>query len=181
MVFTPVVLIVLLMSCLLALLLSLWGTPVAGNAAMRFGIVDKPDGRLKRHTTTIPYLGGLAIFTSFLVSLSVAYRFDKHLLGILLAGTIIALLGLIDDLGALSPGVKLAGQLIAVWCLINSEVRIKIAIFPLWVQIVLTILWVMAMINAVNLIDIMDGLAAGVCSVIALVLLVNALLSGNVN
>ena len=153
-----------------ALGVSLWATPVVGRAALRFGIVDKPDGVLKNHRVPIPYLGGLAIYGAFLVALAVSLEFGAEVLGILLAGAIVVILGLIDDLGALGPWVKLGGQGIAIAVLIKSSVYIKLVFLPLWLQVPLTALWLLAITNAFNLIDIMDGLSAGVGVVASLLL-----------
>jgi len=155
-------------SFVLAALLAAWGTPIARAAALRFGIVDRPDGVLKRQQEAVPYLGGLAIYLAFLVSLALVYEFDRQVLGLLLAGTLVVLLGLIDDLGVLSPGVKLLGQLVACWVLIKSDVMTHIVALPFWANALLTVAWVLTTTNAVNLIDILDGLAPGVALVAAL-------------
>ncbi|OYW02556.1 MAG: hypothetical protein B7Z61_11510, partial [Acidobacteria bacterium 37-71-11] len=73
----------------LAFLLVLYFTPLARQAALRFGIVDQPDGRLKRQTEPVPYLGGLAVFLAYLVALGLVFSFNSRLLGLLLAGTLI--------------------------------------------------------------------------------------------
>jgi UDP-GlcNAc:undecaprenyl-phosphate GlcNAc-1-phosphate transferase len=155
-------------SFVLAALLAAWGTPVARTAALRFGIVDRPDGALKRQQEPVPYLGGLAIYLAFLVSLALVYEFDRQVLGLLLAGTLVVLLGLIDDLGVLSPGVKLLGQLVACWVLIKSDVMTHIVALPFWANALLTVAWVLTTTNAVNLVDILDGLAPGIALVAAL-------------
>lgn len=157
----------LLLTSLLAFLLSLYGTPLAGRAAMKFGIVDAPDGGLKRQREPIPYLGGLAVYLSFLLSLALVFQFDRRILGILLAGSIVVILGLIDDLGALSPKEKLFGQLVACFVLVKSGIVIEIAAFPDPVNLILTYLWVVGVINAINIIDIMDGLSSGVALIAA--------------
>jgi len=155
-------------SFVLAALLAAWGTPVARTAALRFGIVDRPDGALKRQAEPVPYLGGLAIFLAFLVALALVYEFDRQVLGLLLAGTLVVLVGLIDDLGALSPGVKLLGQLVACWVLIKSDVMTHIVALPFWANALLTVAWVLTATNAMNLVDILDGLAPGIALVAAL-------------
>jgi UDP-GlcNAc:undecaprenyl-phosphate GlcNAc-1-phosphate transferase len=170
-------LVLLLLVGALALLLSLYGTPRMAEAARRFGIVDQPDGALKTHREPIPYLGGLAVFLAFLVALGLVYRWSPGLTGLLLAGSLVVMLGLIDDLGALSPGQKLAGQVLAAWILIKSQIMIQVGWLPPLAQAGLTVLWVVAMANAFNLIDIMDGLAAGVAAIAALNLTVIALLN----
>jgi UDP-GlcNAc:undecaprenyl-phosphate GlcNAc-1-phosphate transferase len=154
-----------------ALILSLYLTPVMRRAALQFGIVDRPDGRLKKHKKPIAYLGGVAIYLSFLLALSFSFRFDQELLGLLLAGTIILLLGLIDDLGFLKTWAKVAGQLIAVLVLVKSGIFIKL---------VLTFLWLVGMINAFNIIDVMDGLSGGIALFAALAFFSVSLLNGRV-
>jgi UDP-GlcNAc:undecaprenyl-phosphate GlcNAc-1-phosphate transferase len=158
----------------MAVVLSLWLTPRMRQAALRFGIVDRPDGRLKQHREPVPYLGGLAIYLAFLLALSVTLRFGDEILGLLLAGSIVVLLGLVDDLGQLGPWTKLGGQLVAVLVLIKSGIYIKLAFLPPYVAIPLTVLWLLAITNAFNLIDIMDGLSVGTALVAAVALFVVA-------
>ncbi|MCI0567319.1 MAG: undecaprenyl/decaprenyl-phosphate alpha-N-acetylglucosaminyl 1-phosphate transferase [Acidobacteria bacterium] len=155
---------------LLAAGLAHYLTPVLRQAAIRFGIVDRPDGKLKNHRAPVPYLGGIAIYLSFLLSLALTVEFRREVLGILLAGAIVVILGLIDDLGALSPAVKLAGQVVAILTLMKASVTIKLTFLPPAVALPLSFLWLLAITNAFNLIDIMDGLASGVGLISALVL-----------
>ncbi len=164
---------------LLALLMSLYGMPIAIEAARRYGIVDLPDGNLKIHREPVPYLGGVAIFVSFLLALGFIFPFDRDVLGLLLAGSIMILLGLIDDLGAMTPKVKFFGQLVGIFALIQSGIFIQLEFLPQWVCLLLTILWMAGILNAMNILDVMDGLAAGVSAVAVAFLLVIALLNGN--
>src|SRR5689334_14908894 len=152
---------------------------MARRAALKFGIVDCPDGRLKRQRAPVPYLGGLAIYLAFLISLIFTFEFRHDVLGIVLAGTLVMMLGLIDDFGVLTPGIKLAGQLLAVFILIKSGIRIEIAALPEWVDLTLTVLWMIGLINAFNLLDIMDGLSAGVGAVSAIGLFIAAWMQGD--
>jgi len=169
----------LALTCALAFLLSLYGVPIARQAALKYGVVDAPDGHLKHQREPVPYFGGLAIYVAFLMSLAFTFEFRHDVLGIVLAGTIAVMLGLIDDFGVLSPRSKFAGQLLAVFVLIKSGIRIEIAAFPDWVDLALTVFWMVGLINAFNLLDIMDGLSAGVGAVSAACLLVVALLQGD--
>lgn len=169
----------LILTFLLAFFLSLYGVPVARAAALKYGIVDSPDGQLKHQREPVPYLGGLAIYLAFLISLAFTFEFRHDVLGIVLAGTLVLLLGLIDDFGVLSPSIKLMGQFLAVFVLIKSGIRVEIAVLPDWVDLVLTVVWMLGVINAFNLLDIMDGLAAGVGFVCAACLLTVALLNGD--
>lgn len=171
--------LLLLLTFGLALLLSLYGVPIARRAALKHGMVDSPDGRLKQQEESVPYLGGLAIYLAFLVSLAFTFDFRQDVLGIVLAGTIVMMLGLIDDFGVLSAGSKLVGQLLAVFVLIKSGIRIQIVALPDWIDMVLTMFWMIGIINAFNLLDIMDGLSAGVGLVCATFMLAIALLNGD--
>lgn len=171
--------LLLSLTCGLAFLFSLYGVPIARQAALKYGIVDAPDGNLKHQKEPVPYFGGLAIYLAFLMSLAFTFEFRHDVLGIILGGTIVVMLGLIDDFGVLTPATKLVGQLLAVFVLIKSGIRIEIAAFPEWLDLTLTVLWMVGLINAFNLLDIMDGLSAGVGAVSASCLLVVALLQGD--
>lgn len=163
----------------LALVLSLYCTPLMRQAAIRFGIVDRPDGRLKNQQEPVAYLGGLAIYLSFLLALTATLRFDStEVLGLLLAGGIAVTLGLVDDFGVLGPGVKLAGQVVAVLTLMNASIFIKLGFLPVWAAIGLSFVWLLGITNAFNIIDVMDGLAAGVAASAAAILFLVSLLNG---
>lgn len=168
-----------LLTLVLSFLLALYGVPIARQAALKYGIVDAPDGRLKHQREPVPYFGGLAIYLAFLMGLAFTFEFRHDVLGIILSGTIVVMLGLIDDFGVLTPWTKLTGQLLAVFVLIKSGIRIEIAALPDWVDLLLTVFWMVGLINAFNLLDIMDGLSAGVGAVSASCLLVVALLQGD--
>lgn len=144
-------------------------TPLMRKAAIQLGIVDKPDGKLKQHGNVIPYLGGIAVFAAFLLTVGVLTDFkDGETLGLLLSGCIALLVGLLDDFGALTPSQKMLGQALAALVLIKSGTFIKLTFLPIWVAIPLTIFWILAVTNAFNIIDIMDGLASGVAAVAAI-------------
>jgi UDP-GlcNAc:undecaprenyl-phosphate GlcNAc-1-phosphate transferase len=168
-----------LLSFFLAAILSFYLTPVIRQAAIRFGIVDKPDGKLKLQAEPVAYLGGLAVFISLLATVSIAYEFDHTAVGILLGASLIIVLGLIDDFGVLSPKIKLGGQLAAVWMLYKSGVHIQIAALPDWVNIILTFIWIVGVTNAFNLIDVMDGLATGTGFIAAGFLATISFINGN--
>src|SRR5512136_3047943 len=112
----------LILGFLLAYALARMGTPMARDAALRFGVVDHPDGQLKNHTEPVAYLGGLAVFTSFLLSLGMTFDFDRELLALVLASTIVTAVGLIDDFGVLTPKPKVLGQIVAVFVLLKAGV-----------------------------------------------------------
>ncbi len=163
---------------LLAFSLALYLVPRLRDAAIRMNIVDKPDGKLKTHQQPVPYLGGLGVYLAFLLALALTFEFDREVLGLILAGTIVLILGLIDDFRALTPGVKFIGQIMAAGVLIKSGIYIKLVFLPIWATIPLTVLWVVAVTNAFNIIDIMDGLSSGVAFCASLPLVVVAFVNG---
>ena len=162
----------------LAYLLALAGVPVARRLALEFGIVDAPDGNLKRPREPVPYLGGLAVFLAFLLALAMVIEFDREVLGLLLAATIASSLGLIDDFGVLTPGAKVLGQTVAVFVLLKAGISVHLVAIPWWLRLLLTVLWLVGMSNAFNLVDIMDGLAAGLGIISGTFLLAVAVIGG---
>ena len=168
----------LILGFFLAYFLALVGTPMAREAALRFGVVDRPDGALKNHDEPVAYLGGLAVFSAFLLSIGMTFEFDAELLALLLASTIVTTVGLIDDFGALTPKPKVIGQVVAVFVLLKAGIMVQVAVIPWWARLIITVLWLVGLSNAFNLVDIMDGLAAGLGVIAATFLLVVALLNG---
>jgi len=168
----------LILGFILAYLLALVGTPMAREAALRFGVVDRPDGMLKNHDEPVAYLGGLAVFSAFLMSVGMTFEFDAELLALLLASTIVTTVGLVDDFGALTPKPKVIGQVVAVFVLLKAGIMVQVAFIPWWLRLIITVLWLVGLSNAFNLVDIMDGLAAGLGVIAATFLLVVALLNG---
>jgi len=168
----------LILGFFLAYFLALVGTPMARDAALRFGVVDQPDGKLKNHDQPVAYLGGLAVFSAFLLSIGMTFEFEAELLALLLASTIVTTVGLVDDFGALTPKPKVIGQVVAVFVLLKAGIMVQVAFIPWWVRLIITVLWLVGLSNAFNLVDIMDGLAAGLGVIAATFLLVVALLNG---
>ncbi len=164
---------------ILSFSLCLYFTPLVRDAALKYDIVDKPDGELKNHEKPVAYMGGIAIYIAFLLTLALAFDFRTEVLGLLLSGSIIILIGMIDDLKPLSPQIKLLGQAIAVFALIKSGIYIKLVFLPHPVALALTFFWLIAIINAFNIIDVMDGLAAGTAAIASLFFFVVALLTKN--
>jgi len=155
-------------------------TPWARRTAFRFDILDHPRAPVKIHKEPVPYLGGVAIFLAFLVPVIAGFFLfnipeegKKELFGILLGGILIVALGLGDDLEGFSAKTKLFVETIAAILLIAFGVRLKF--LPFWPSIPLTILWVVGITNAFNIIDIMDGLSSGVAFIASLALIAIAL------
>ncbi len=165
----------LLLTCA-ALLLSLTLTPVMRDWSLSLGLIDRPDGRRKLHSGVIPRSGGIPIllayagaFAIWLASpLSARGLIREHtsaVAGLLPPVALIFAIGLLDDWVELKPVYKLAGQATAAVWAFAAGVRI-VSIggheIPLWVGFVLTVGWLILCSNAFNLIDGVDGLAAGV-------------------
>src|SRR5437016_1842463 len=163
---------------ILSFVFSLYWTPVMRKAALQLGIVDQPDGKLKTHGETVPYFGGLAVYIAFLLTVGVFTDFGQETLGLLLAGSIALMVGLIDDFGVLTPTQKLLGQMLAALVLVKSGTYIKLTYLPVWVAIPLSVLWILAVMNALNIIDILDGLASGVAAIAALSIAIANFISG---
>lgn len=163
---------------ILALLLGAYFTPVARQGALRFGIVDRPDTALKLQPDPVPYLGGVAVFLAFLISLGLVIEFDRTLLAVLLAGTLTLLVGLIDDFGVLTPFAKLAGQGVAVFALLRAGTVIELTEVPEGLRWPLAAAWLLAVCNSFNLLDILDGLAGGVGAIAATALGLAAVFTG---
>jgi UDP-GlcNAc:undecaprenyl-phosphate GlcNAc-1-phosphate transferase len=155
-------------------------TPVMRKAAIKFNIMDNPDGRLKRQKEPVPYLGGLSVYLSFLVALCITLEFDRQVLGLLLSATLIVLLGLIDDFGFLSPQIKIMGQILASFVLIKSGIVMELAFSPQWLNIGMSMIWIVAITNSFNIIDIMDGLATGVAFICSIALFFVAVDNGRI-
>ena len=138
-------------------------TPIICALAPRLGAVDVPAGR-KAHGAPTALLGGVAIYIAFAVTVLRNFAFTDELKGIVLAGTLILMVGLVDDLRELPARWKLAAQLAAVAILIRYGVVITFLPDTLWGTVgewLLTAFWVVGITNAVNFLDGMDGLAAG--------------------
>ncbi|MFN2589112.1 MAG: glycosyltransferase family 4 protein [Actinomycetota bacterium] len=158
-------------------------TPLVRMAAVRFNAIDQPNDR-KVHAHPTPTLGGFALFAGLLAGGAVASRMPEfegvftsslEAWGILAGAVIIFLLGVVDDLRDLPAPVKLAGQVFASGILFLSGVKMQYVLFPGGdaynlsddVSVLVTVLWLVTMINAVNLVDGLDGLAAGIVAIAA--------------
>lgn len=153
-----------------ATLFSLFMTPLVRFIAIKMDILDHPSTSVKTHTEPVPYLGGVAIFISFLVSLFLVRYLTafpsgtlRSLRGILLGGVLIFSMGLADDVkkGGLHYSTKFMIQILAAVMLIRFGVRLQF-IDPPWLAYAFTIIWIVGITNAFNIIDIMDGLSSGV-------------------
>lgn len=163
----------------LSFLLAMYLTPTVRRGAVKFGVLDHPIGALKTQKEPVPYLGGIAIYLAFLLTMSLVFTFDKALLGFLLGGTLMTMLGLFDDLRVLPPALKLIGQFLAAWVMLRCGIYIKLTMIPEPLALVLSVLWLVGITNAVNIIDVSDGLAGSVGVAASLAMFVVAYIDGN--
>ncbi|MFX4262614.1 MraY family glycosyltransferase [Pelotomaculum propionicicum] len=162
----------------LALGLALLVTPLVKKYAFKVGALDRPDQR-KVHQRVMPRLGGLAIYVSFIAAVLLTMDITLQVCGLLVGGTLIIILGFFDDTRGLSPRLKLAGQIIAAAAVIPFGLEVNSLTNPFsnempillgYLSIPVTVLWIVSVTNAVNLIDGLDGLAGGTSFISALTL-----------
>ena len=169
-----------------AMVVALIATPVVKSLAFKVGAVDVPKDNRRMHDHPIPRMGGLAIFFGFILSVLLYVQMTPQLRGMLLGGVIIVVLGIFDDIYALGAKFKLAVQIVAALVAVLSGNVIQILSNPNifsadpwwelgWLSYPVTVLWIVAITNAVNLIDGLDGLACGVSTISALTMLVISL------
>lgn len=149
-----------------ALMLAIGSTPVMRLVALRFGVIDRPAAR-KIHTNPVPLLGGAAIYVAFIIVLILFgdRRYIHEVVGIFVGATLVSLMGVVDDRWGLGSYIKLVGQLLAACILVYSGVRVSI--WGNWLDLALTICWVVGITNAMNLLDNMDGLSGGIAMIAA--------------
>ena len=179
----------------ISIVLALVLTPLIRDYLGKFGFLDHPDGGRKLHATALPRVGGIAIVLSYAATFAIAlalpfsytYLLHKALPDILrlsLVGAVVFLTGVIDDLIGLKAKQKLIGivgaSMLAFWGGIRVDIHFLhfLPQWP-WLGFAITVLWLVGCTNAFNLIDGMDGLAAGVGLVAAITMLVAALTQGN--
>ncbi len=160
-------------ACLVAFAAAAALTPLVARVARRAGAVDEVKDRgLAREAT--PLLGGIAIFAGTLIAALAFMPENERTRGILIGAAVIVIVGAIDDVRDLPPGVKLVGQIVASLILVNAGVVVRNITLPFLGAVdfgdlggPLTVLGLVAVMNVVNLSDGVDGLAAGVCAISA--------------
>lgn len=170
---------------LLAALISYVLTPYIKTLAFKIGAIDKPDNR-KVHKKIMPRLGGLAIYIAFMAGVVSSLELTWDIVGILIGGTVIVIVGVLDDKYQLPAKVKLLGQIIAACILVLFDIRIEWLNNPFggyfyldtFISVPLTIFWVISFTNVVNLIDGLDGLAAGVSAIASVTVILVAVQMG---
>jgi len=175
-----------LAALLIAALVTLITTPVVKNLAYKFGAVDVPKDARRMHSHPIPRMGGLAIYLGFMLSTILFLPLEEQVRGMLLGATILVILGIFDDIYALPAKPKFFIQIVAALiAVLNGNVITHLSnpnLFssnPYWslgvLSIPISVLWIVGITNAVNLIDGLDGLACGVSTISSMTMLVIAL------
>ena len=181
-----------ILAFVVAFLTAFASTPWARELAEIIGAIDVPKDERRMHKVPTPRLGGLAIFFGFLISVICFVVLTPEIIGIVAGSVIIVIMGAFDDRKPLKASVKLLIQIVAALVVTAFGVRIDIFTNPVLfmgsdylilgkLAIPLTVIWIVAITNAVNLIDGLDGLAAGVASISSICILVIALMVSESN
>ena len=168
-------LLTVFIAVLAAALISFVLTPVVKALAPRFGFVDVPKDERRMHKHPIPTIGGLAIFTAFVLVSLFMCQLSRQFVGMLIGALVIVILGVADDKYDLSAKLKLVVQILAAAIPVSQGVVIRYISHPFGflgvpylslgvMAIPVTIIWIVAITNAVNFIDGLDGLSVGVCA-----------------
>ncbi|MBI5686070.1 MAG: undecaprenyl/decaprenyl-phosphate alpha-N-acetylglucosaminyl 1-phosphate transferase [Verrucomicrobia bacterium] len=161
------------LSFIIAAVAALALTPLARIVSRRFGFLDDP-GHRKIHAEPMPLLGGVAVFAAVVVGVlaagpAVVVEDGRHLAGILGGAALALALGLVDDRRDLKAGPKLAGQFLIALVAVAGGLRVTLFIPVPAIQWLLTVLWLVTVMNALNFMDNMDGLCPGVGAICALI------------
>ncbi len=167
-------------------------TPVVKSFAQKVGAMDIPKDARRVHDHPIPRMGGLAIFLGFILSVVLFADIGKPMQGVLLGAVIIVATGAVDDIVSLPAWLKFILQIAAASVAVLHGVAIEVVVNPLgflgseYLQlggfsIPITIFWIVAITNAVNLIDGLDGLAVGISTISSITMLVIAMLVSEPN
>ncbi|MFW6042396.1 MAG: glycosyltransferase family 4 protein [Chloroflexota bacterium] len=157
----------LILIFLIALTITGASTPWVRRIAVALGFVDAP-GQRKVHDAPVPLMGGIAIVAGAILATLFFFRgrVSPPIAGAVIAGSLVALIGLIDDRRQTPPWLRLLVQFTAFLIVIAFGIRVQLPV-PAWANYALTFFWLVGITNAINLMDNMDGLSAGVSGVAA--------------
>lgn len=183
--------IFLVLTFVVAFAFSFAATPISYRLAFKIGAVDVPKDTRRMHKKPIPRLGGVAIVFGFMVAICCFGRMTRELTAILVGAAIIFVMGIVDDCKNLDAKFKFVIQIIAALVvMVGGNIRITVftnpnifsdnpyLVLPLWLSVIATIGWIVFITNAVNFIDGLDGLAAGVSAIMSVSLVFIALRVG---
>ena len=178
--------IYMLTALALAALVAFTTTPAVSVLAHKIGAIDVPKDSRRMHKKPIPRIGGLAIFFGFVVATLVFCEMTPELVAIYAGGLVVVAVGVIDDVFRINAWIKLIAQIgVALIAVSQGIVLEYINLFGRYVHfgmwaIPITVLWIVGLTNAINLIDGLDGLACGVSAICSVSLLLVMLLKGDV-
>lgn len=179
---------VLLLTFLVAFACSLAFTPLAIKIAPKIGAVDIPKDSRRMHKRAIPRFGGMAIYIGTVVSLLIFGSGHEKLYPVIIGGTLIYILGVVDDLKNLKPGLKFSAELLIATAMYAMGLRIRFIAnyfgegnvhFGTVLCFVVTVLWIVGITNTINLVDGLDGLAAGIAAIASLCIAYIAYIHGS--
>jgi len=153
-------------ACIISFLITFYLVPILSAVAFKLNILDNPDGNLKQHKKATPYLGGVAVYVGFITALALTFPFESQMFLMFIGSTLLLFVGLLDDLVPMKPYQKFFGQMVAAFCFLKGGFYLKeLFLFSShspWAIIFWMFIsfgWILSVINAFNLIDVMDGLA----------------------
>ena len=180
-----------MMAFFFSIIVAYLATPVAKKWAKKVGAIDIPKDDRRIHLKPTPLLGGLAIYFASMIGILLFVPLDKRIISIMIGATIVVACGYFDDIKPISPKIKLTIQILAACLVIYNGIIINRITNPLvffngvkWMELGIlsypvTLIWIVGLTNAFNLIDGLDGLAAGVSVISSMTLFVVAILLGS--
>ncbi|ATH60812.1 MULTISPECIES: glycosyltransferase family 4 protein [Staphylococcus] len=175
-----------LLLIIFSMIVSLILTPIVIKVSHKLGVVDQPNFR-KVHKNPTSVLGGTVILLSFLLGIWLGHPIETEVKPLVIGAVLIYLVGLIDDIYDLTPIIKLLGQVIAALVVVYYGVTIDFISLPIGptihfgiLGIPITVVWIVAITNAINLIDGLDGLASGVATIALMTIGFIAILQANI-
>lgn len=177
---------------MMAFLLTNFTTPYIRKFAFKIGAVDHPKDR-GMHTKVMPRAGGIAIYLGFMITVIIFMTFIPNeqitqMVGLMVGATLITIVGLLDDIYSLSPRIRIVFQLLSALIVLMTGTVMHSITIPFFgigtLELgifgdIITIFWIVGITNAVNFLDGLDGLAAGVSSIASFSLLMIAVLFGD--
>ncbi|MFH1753522.1 MAG: MraY family glycosyltransferase [Candidatus Omnitrophota bacterium] len=140
-------------------------TPTIRVFAKRIGLVAKvSDDTMHRHST--PLLGGVAVFAAFFLAVIFTYGVNRDIASVLIGAAILLLIGIFDDRYGMMPKIKLFGQIVAALTVVKMGVKVDF-IENYYLASVFSCIWIIGITNAINLVDGLDGLSAGITAICA--------------
>lgn len=174
-----------IVAMLFAGLISFTATPPVRVLAYKIGAIDVPKDNRRMHKKPMPLIGGVAIFLGFTLASMIFVEYSPQLVALWFGGLVIIVMGVLDDVFDLNPFVKLAVQFAAALIAVSQGIVIEfITIFDHMIvfgklAVPITLLWIVGLTNAINIIDGLDGLSCGVSAICSLSLLIVTLMQGD--